>query len=63
MPDFLWNFNFKKVEFECKIPIKEIILGASCKIKEDDVYHFLSFHGYDAGNINILKSKSSYDGY
>lgn len=45
------------------IPIKEIILGASCKIKEDDVYHFLSFHGYDAGNINILKSKSSYDGY
>ena len=46
-----------------EIPIKEIILGSSCKIKEDDVYHFLLFHGYDADNINILRSKSSYDGY
>lgn len=43
-----------------EMPIKEIILGSDCKVGENDVYHLLGFYGYDADDINILRSKLSY---
>ena len=42
------------------MPIKEIILGADCRVSENDIYHVMSFYGFDADKINVYRSDISY---
>ena len=45
---------------EDSIPVKEIIIGPSCKVDKLDIFHLLEFFGFDGNKINVEKSKSSY---
>jgi len=42
------------------LPIKKIIIGPNCRVSESDIYHILEFFGFDGTEIQIQKSKSSY---
>ncbi|GJM75720.1 hypothetical protein HMSSN036_79360 [Paenibacillus macerans] len=40
--------------------IKEIIIGPKSDIQESDIYQLLSYYGYEANDMKINKSKSTY---
>lgn len=42
------------------LPIEKVIIGPNCKVNILDIYHLLQFYGFDADEIEIKKSKSSY---
>ncbi len=45
---------------EKNMPIKKIVIGPNCKVKQLDIYHLLEFFKFDGNEIKIVKSKSSY---
>ncbi|MFD1175972.1 DUF2971 domain-containing protein [Paenibacillus puldeungensis] len=40
--------------------VKEIVIGPKSDIQEGDIYQLLSYYGYEATDIKIIKSKSTY---
>ncbi len=65
--DFIIRNNqivgFRDLSFKKKIEkgiIQEVIIGPSCKAKEDDIKYLLVKNGFDSDYINIIKSDASY---
>lgn len=52
-----FDLSFKGLESTI---INEIIIGPKSDIQEGDIYQLLSYYGYDATEIKITKSKSTY---
>lgn len=52
------DVDFSKLIY--KKLINEIIIGPKSRLKESDIYYFLLANGFDANNINIIKSDATY---
>lgn len=52
-----FDLSFKGCE---QTIIKEIIIGPKSDIQEGDIHHLLNYYGYETGDIEIIKSKSTY---
>lgn len=52
------DVDFSKLIY--KKLINEIIIGPKSRLRESDIYYFLLANGFDANNINIIKSDATY---